>query len=83
VVWVVLVVLGLINIGYIIFLIRQFKKYEKYLIKHIENINLTLTEFLTYRDSVYEKVFELFEKQSNQIKQIPKEITVKNVLNIP
>jgi hypothetical protein len=83
VVWVVLVVLGLINIGYIIFSIRQFKKYEKYLINHIENINLTLTEFLTYRDSVYEKVFELFEKQSNQIKQIPKEITVKNVLNIP
>jgi hypothetical protein len=83
VVWVVLVVLGLINIGFIIFSIRQFNKYEKYLIKHIENINLTLTEFLTYRDSVYEKVFELFEKQSNQIKQIPKEITVKNVLNIP
>jgi hypothetical protein len=80
---VVLVVLGLINIGFIIFSIRQFNKYEKYLIKHIENINLTLTEFLTYRDSVYEKVFELFEKQSNQIKQIPKEITVKNVLNIP
>ena len=82
-VWVVLVVLGLINIGYIIFSIRQFKKYEKYLIKYLENTNLTLTEFLTYRDSVYEKVFELFEKQSNQIKQIPKEITVKNVLNIP
>jgi hypothetical protein len=83
VVWVVLVVLGLINIGFIIFSIRQFNKYEKYLIKHIGNINLTLTEFLEYRDSIYEKVFELFEKQSNQIKQIPKEITVKNVLNIP
>ena len=82
-VWVVLVVLGLINIGFIIFSIRQFNKYEKYLIKHIEKVNFTLTEFLTYRDSVYEKVFELFEKQSNQIKQIPKEITVKNVLNIP
>lgn len=82
-VWVVLVVLGLINIGFIIFSIRQFNKYEKYFIKHIENINLILTEFLEHRDSIYEKVFELFEKQSNQIKQIPKEITVKNVLNIP
>lgn len=82
-VWVVLVVLGLINIGFIIFSIRQFNKYEKYLIKYLENTNLTLTEFLTYRDSIYEKVFDLFEKQSNQIKQIPKEITVKNVLNIP
>lgn len=65
----VLVVLVLINIILIIYLLYKFKKEYINLKQDLINKNELINDSL--------------KKQFNEIKKIPKEIIVKNVLNLP
>lgn len=39
--------------------------------------------FVNHRDMVYGKILDSLDKQTEQIKKIPKEIAIKNYLKIP
>lgn len=66
---VVLVVLVLSNIGLTIYLIHKINKYTESVDKQV---HLSADSYNT-----------ILAKVITQIKNIPKEITIKNVLNIP
>ena len=70
---VVLVVLALFNIGLVYYMFRELKNHQ----------NVVMELVIKAEGSLYSQNKETLEKLSKQIKQIPKEITVKNVLKLP
>lgn len=83
VILVVLVALVLINIISVFYVKKELKAFEKYfklnygnLIEDVNKLHLDLYK-------VNGEIFKKLETQSKQIKEIPKEITVKNVLKLP
>ena len=70
---VVLVVLALFNIGLVYYMFKELKNHQ----------NVVMELVITAEKSLYSQNNETLEKLSKQIKQIPKEITVKNVLKLP
>lgn len=80
---VVLVVLALFNIGLVFYIKRELEAFERHfemtygdLIGDINRLHVDLYK-------VNGEIFKELETQSKQIKEIPKEITVKNVLKLP
>lgn len=79
----VLVVLALFNIGLVLYIKRELEAFERHfemtygdLIGEINTLNLNVYKFNG-------EILKELETQSKQIKEIPKEITVKNVLKLP
>lgn len=66
---VVLVVLALFNIGLVYYLRKELKNREEWLIKELSGIE----SYLVSHDLAIKE----------KIKNIPKEITIKNVLKLP
>ena len=80
---VVLVVLALFNIGLVFFIKRELEAFERHfevtygdLIGDINRLHLDMYK-------LNGKVLKELKAQSKQITDIPKDITVKNVLSIP
>lgn len=80
---VVLVVLALFNIGLVFYIKKELEAFERHfemtygeLIGDINTLQLN-----TYK--LNGEILKKLETQSKQIKEIPKEITVKNVLKLP
>ena len=79
----VLVALVLINIVLAFYIKKELEIFEKHfkltygdLIKNVNKLHLDLYK-------VNGEIFKELETQSKQIKEIPKEITIKNVLKLP
>ena len=79
----VLVVLALFNIGLVFYIKRELEAFERHfemtygdLIGEINSLQLNMYK-------MNGEIFKELETQSKQIKEIPKEITVKNVLKLP
>ena len=79
----VLVVLALFNIGLVFYIKRELEAFERHfemaygdLIGDINRLHLEMYK-------LHEKTLKKLEAQSKQISDIPKDITVKNVLSIP
>ena len=70
---VVLGVLALFNIGLVYYMFRELKNHQ----------NVVMELVIKAEGSLYSQNNETLEKLSKQIKKIPKEITVKNVLKLP
>lgn len=83
VVQVVLVVLALFNIGLVFFIKRELEAFERHfevtygdLIGDINRLHLDIHK-------LNGEVLKELKTQSKQITDIPKDITIKNVLSIP
>lgn len=75
----ILFLLVLLNIGVLIRYNDRLENIEGFLEHFYNNVNNRLIN----QSDVNENIIKKLEEQSNKIKNIPKEITVKNVLNIP
>ena len=80
---VVLVVLALFNIGLVFYIKKELEAFERHfertygdLIGDVNRLHLDMYK-------VNGEILKDLETQSKQIKEIPKEITVKNVLKLP
>lgn len=79
----VLVVLALFNIGLVFYMKRELEAFERHfemtygnLIEDINSLHLNMYK-------INGEILKELEAQSKQIADIPKDITVKNVLSIP
>lgn len=94
---VVLVILVLINIGFNILALSKLRDKQTFIAQRVEDIHNLLDNYLddwcTYiqlncqrvqqTQNRIDELRELCRKLTNNIKDIPREITVKNVLKIP
>ena len=92
-----LVILVLINVGFTIFALNKLREQQNLIAQRVEDIHNLLDNYLddwcTYiqlncqrAQQTQTKIDELREscrKLANNIRDIPKEITVKNVLKLP
>ena len=92
-----LVILVLINVGFTIFALSKLREQQNLIAQRVEDIHNLLDNYLddwcTYVQlnsqrvqKTHERIDELREscrKLANNIRDIPKEITVKNVLKLP
>ena len=79
----VLVVLALFNIGLVFYIKRELEAFERHfemtygdLIGEINSLQLNMYK-------INGEILKELETQLKQIKEIPKDITVKNVLSLP
>lgn len=94
---VVLVVLALINLGLVLYIFKELKRREKLFDYNIGTLQLYVNNFKWYQDILnkyideigkhvryqHESIVEYQEHLAESIKNLPKEITIKNVLKIP
>lgn len=94
---VVLVVLALINLGLVLYIYKELKQREKLFDYNIGTLQLYVNNFKWYQDILnkyidevgkhvryqHESIVEYQERLAESIKNLPKEITIKNVLKIP
>lgn len=92
-----LVILVLINIGFTVFALSKLREQQNLIAQRVEDIHNLLDNYLddwtTYIQLNCQRVQqtqnriselkELCKKLENNIKDIPKEITVRNVLKLP
>ena len=93
----VLVVLALINLGLVLYIFKELKRREKLFDYNIGTLQLYVNNFKWYQDILnkyidevgkhvryqHESIVEYQERLAESIKNLPKEITIKNVLKIP
>lgn len=93
----VLVVLALINLGLVLYIFKELKRREKLFDYNIGTLQLYVNNFKWYQDILnkyidevgkhvryqHESIVEYQEHLAESIKNLPKEITIKNVLKIP
>lgn len=93
----VLVVLALINLGLVLYMYKELKRREKLFDYNIGTLQLYVNNFKWYQDILnkyidevgkhvryqHESIVEYQERLAESIKNLPKEITIKNVLKIP
>lgn len=93
----VLVVLALINLGLVLYIYKELKRREKLFDYNIGTLQLYVNNFKWYQDILnkyidevgkhvryqHESIVEYQERLAESIKNLPKEITIKNVLKIP
>lgn len=79
----VLAVLALINLGLVLYILSLLRDYERSFDYHYNEIIAETNHFINHRDMIYGKILDSLDKQTEQIKNIPKEIAVKNYLKIP
>ena len=94
---VVLGILALINISVVIYIFKELKRREKLFEYNISALQLYVNNFEWYQDILkkyidevgkhvryqHESIVEYQEHLSESIKNLPKEIVIKNVLKIP
>lgn len=83
VILVVLVVLVLINIGLVFYIKKELEFFEKHFELIYENLIEDINKLHLDLYKINGEIFKKLETQSKQIKEIPKEITIKNVLKLP
>ena len=93
----VLGILALINISVVIYIFKELKRREKLFEYNISALQLYVNNFEWYQDILkkyidevgkhvryqHESIVEYQEHLSESIKNLPKEIVIKNVLKIP
>lgn len=79
----VLVVLALINLGLVLYILSLLRDYERVFDYYCNEIIAETNRFVNHRDMIYGKILDSLDKQTEQIKKIPKEIAIKNYLKIP
>lgn len=94
---VVLVILALINLGLVFYIFKELKRREELFEYNISTLQLYVNNFKWYQDILnkyidevgkhvryqHESIVEYQEHLAESIKNLPKEITIKNVLKIP
>ena len=94
---VVLGILALINISVVIYIFKELKRREKLFEYNISTLQLYVNNFEWYQDILkkyideigkhvkyqHESIVEYQEHLVQSIKDLPKEIVIKNVLKIP
>ena len=94
---VVLVVLALINLGLVLYIFKELKRREELFNYNISTLQLYVNNFKWYQDILnkyidevgkhvryqHESIVEYQEHLAESIKNLPKEIVIKNVLKIP
>lgn len=94
---VVLGILALINISVVIYIFKELKRREKLFEYNISTLQLYVNNFEWYQDILkkyidevgkhvryqHESIVEYQEHLAQNIKDLPKEIVIKNVLKIP
>ena len=94
---VVLGILALINISVVIYIFKELKRREKLFEYNISTLQLYVNNFEWYQDILnkyideigkqaryqHESITEYQEHLAESIKNLPKEIVIKNVLKIP
>jgi len=94
---VVLVVLALINLGLVLYIFKELKRREELFDYNISTLQLYVNNFKWYQDIFnkyidevgkhvryqHESIVEYQEHLAESIKNLPKEIVIKNVLKIP
>jgi hypothetical protein len=94
---VVLGILALINISVVIYTFKELKRREKLFEYNISTLQLYVNNFEWYQDILkkyidevgnhvryqHESIVEYQEHLAQSIKDLPKEIVIKNVLKIP
>lgn len=83
VILVVLVVLVLINIGLVFYIKKELEIFEKHFELIYENLIEDINKLHLDLYKINGEIFKKLETQSDQIKNIPKDITIKNVLSLP
>ena len=93
----VLGILALINILVVIYIFKELKRREKLFEYNISTLQLYVNNFELYKDILnkyideigkqaryqHESIVEYQEHLAQSIKDLPKEIVIKNVLKIP
>lgn len=93
----VLGILALINISVVIYIFKELKRREKLFEYNISTLQLYVNNFDGYQDILkkyineigkhvryqHESIVEYQEHLAQSIKDLPKEIVIKNVLKIP
>ena len=93
----VLVVLALINLGLVLYIFKELKRREELFEYNISNLQLYVNNFKWYQDILnkyidevgkhvryqHESIVEYQEHLAESIKNLPKEIVIKNVLKLP
>lgn len=93
----VLGILALINISVVIYIFKELKRREKLFEYNISALQLYVNNFEWYQDILkkyideigkhvryqHESIVEYQEHLSQSIRDLPKEIVIKNVLKIP
>lgn len=93
----VLGILALINISVIIYIFKELKRRERLFEYNISALQLYVNNFEWYQDILkkyideigkhvryqHESITEYQERLAENIKNLPKEIVIKNVLKIP
>ena len=94
---VVLGILALINISVVIYIFKELKRREKLFEYNISTLQLYVNNFEWYQDVLnkyideigkhvryqHESIVEYQERLTQSIRDLPKEIVIKNVLKIP
>ena len=94
---VVLGILALINISVVIYIFKELKRREKLFEYNISALQFDVNNFEWYQDILtkyiddvgkheryqHESIVEYQERLAESIKNLPKEIVIKNVLKIP
>jgi hypothetical protein len=94
---VVLGILALINIAVVIYIFKELKRREKLFEYNISTLQLYVNNFEWYQDILnkyidelgkhtryqHESIVEYQEHLAQSIRDLPKEIVIKNVLKIP
>jgi hypothetical protein len=94
---VVLGILALINISVVIYIFKELKRREKLFEYNISTLQLYVNNFEWHQDILkkyidevgkharyqHESIVEYQEHLAQSIKDLPKEIVIKNVLKIP
>lgn len=79
----VLVILAVINIAVLVNITTKINSITNLLELHHNRVNHHMERYLDEKDSKYVRILNTLDSQTILIKQIPKEITVKNVLKLP
>ena len=96
-VWAALGLLALINISVVIYIFKELKRREKLFEYNISTLQLYVNNFEWYQDIIkkyideigkhvryqHESIVEYQERLAQSIKDLPKELVIKNVLKIP
>ena len=79
----VLVILAITNIAVLVNIITKIDSITNLLELHHNRVNHQMERYLDEKDAKYVRILNTLDSQTILIKQIPKEITVKNVLKLP
>ena len=80
---VVLALLGLSNLVAVYYLWKQTKSVEFRLLTYIVNVQNEVNRLYSKESENFQELVKSLESTNKEIKNIPKEVVVKNVLKLP